>query len=252
MVNTRSLESIYNNNYGYLKSYDEKAYKVVIMKRVRRPGFELEKKKTLIKPAGITKKMEESISRTKSRIFELALCNSWDYFVTLTINPKKYDRTDLDSYRKDLSQWIRDASRTLPEPIKYILIPELHKDGKSWHMHGFMMGIPQEQISENKNGYKDWKNYSKKFGYISLDNIKNCEACSKYVTKYISKDLEKSVSKFGAKMYYNSHGLKRATILKSGTVSDTIPLSQSYSNEYCSVYWTKDKNKVKEVFMVLE
>ena len=36
-------------------------------------------------------RMSQSISRTKSRIFELAGCNPWDWFFTGTLNPEWHD-----------------------------------------------------------------------------------------------------------------------------------------------------------------
>ena len=40
-------------------------------------------------------KLSNNISRAKSKVFEYAYCNHWDYFITLTISPDKYDRYDL-------------------------------------------------------------------------------------------------------------------------------------------------------------
>ena len=37
-------------------------------------------------------KINESILRSKTKIFELAFCNPWDWFFTGTINPNKQDR----------------------------------------------------------------------------------------------------------------------------------------------------------------
>lgn len=80
-------------------------------------------------------------------IFELALCNDWEWFVTLTLNPEYHDRKDLKSYKKKLLTWIKNYNRTQKTNIKYLLIPENHQDG-SWHMHGLMMGIPEEHLRE--------------------------------------------------------------------------------------------------------
>ena len=51
-------------------------------------------------------KLSNNISRAKSKVFEYAYCNHWDYFITLTISPDKYDRYDLKAYIKDLGKFI--------------------------------------------------------------------------------------------------------------------------------------------------
>lgn len=58
-------------------------------------------------------KSENNISRAKSRVFELALCNEWDIFLTFTLDPKKYDRDDLKKFQKDLGQFIRDYKQKI-------------------------------------------------------------------------------------------------------------------------------------------
>lgn len=80
-----SRDSVYQRSYATLKRYNDSCYKVVLMKSCRLPGFE---ESGMIKTgkrnsAGNTAKLEASISRTKSRVTELALCNPWEYFVTL-------------------------------------------------------------------------------------------------------------------------------------------------------------------------
>ena len=90
-------------------------------------------------------KSENNISRAKSRVFELALCNEWDIFLTFTLDPKKYDRDDLKKFQKDLGQFIRDYNKKYNLCIKYLLIPEEHKKG-GWHLHGFLMGLPKSHL----------------------------------------------------------------------------------------------------------
>jgi len=193
-------------------------------------------------------KLQESLSRTKSRIHELALCNPWELFVTLTINPNKYDRTDLKSYHKDLSQFLRNYSKKHGLNIKYLLIPELHDDNLSWHMHGFIMGLPFEHLQINNNGYLDWFAYSDKFGYMSLDKIKHQEKASSYIQKYITKDSSKSVTTLNAKMYYCSLHLNRKKELKKGTLKNSnIPYD--YVNDYVNIKWLPTSANVENYFL---
>ena len=42
------------------------------------------------------RKLFNSISRSRQAIYELALCNDWEYFVTFTINKRNHDRFNLN------------------------------------------------------------------------------------------------------------------------------------------------------------
>jgi hypothetical protein len=217
------------NNLATLKKYNENLYKLTQHKKsVLQKGFELGQKRI----TGVnTKKLDNNLSRAKNKIKEYALCNDFKYFVTLTLDPKKYDRTDLKKFKKDLGQFLRDYKKNHGSKIDYVLIPELHKDGNSWHMHGLLSGIIPKHLTKNKNGYMDWVQYSKKFGYMSIDFIKDKNKVSSYITKYINKSMAETIKGLGEHMYYNSNGLNTAIEIKRGTLSDhSIPFD--WENDY--------------------
>jgi len=196
-------------------------------------------------------KLSCNISRTKARIFELAMCNRWDYFITCTLDKDKYDRTNLKKFQKDLSQFIRHQRQKYKADIKYLLIPELHSDMISWHMHGLVKGISKDMIAEfdpDKHpidlifkGYKNWPDYEKKFGYVSLGKIQSEEAVAKYITKYITKDVEKNVSEVGSRMFYSSIGLKGSELIKEGTLHTHPNSKYDYKNDYVSIVWLSEQ-----------
>lgn len=200
-------------------------------KSVAQKGFELGRKRV----TGVnTAKLDNNLSRAKAKIKEYGLCNDFQYFVTLTIDPKKYERNNLKGYYKDLSQFIGNYKKNHGSKIEYVLIPEYHKDGENFHMHGLIKGILPQHLVKNKHGYLDWEQYSKKFGYISIDFIKDRDKVSSYITKYINKSLSDTIKKLGAHMYYCSKGLKIAQEVKRGTLSDnSIPFD--YENDYVMI-----------------
>lgn len=224
--------------------------RVVTMNCLRTTGIEDDKAKTPEKKENENdRKLSQSISRTKRKIFELALCNPWELFGTLTLDSQKYDRTQLSKYREDFAQWIRNLNKKHKCKIKYLLIPELHKDNMNWHMHGFFNELPFSLLNPFQVGDKmgkqiadkvlrgdivyNWEGYQNKFGFCSLEPLRNHEAASKYVTKYITKDLLKSVTELHAHTYFPSHQLNRAITVKKGILLKDI--SYDFENEYCKI-----------------
>ena len=176
-------------------------------------------------------RFSQSISRTKSRVFELAACNEFQHFCTFTQDEKLRDRFDLSNFRKDFAQLVRNINRERETKIKYLLIPEKHKNG-AWHMHGLLSGLQPDdlrpfELTENiperlkkmirgGTAVYDWTRYRRAFGYFTCTEIDSREACAKYVTKYISKDLQKTVREGGEHLFFASQGLKgRQTLIKN-------------------------------------
>lgn len=227
-----------------------KRIRVVTMNWLRTAGVEDDRPRPDVERGTVNdEKLENNLQRTKRMIYELAFCNPWQWFFTATLDPSKYDRCNLEKFHKDITQWIRDQNKKHSLNIKFLLIPELHSDGCSWHMHGFLMGLPMECLKPFKIGSKmgfaiaekvkqgqevfDWPDYSKKFGFCDLEPIRNQEAVSKYITKYISKELANSVTELNAHQYYCSRGLARAEVIKKGSMLADI--KPDFVGEYCTV-----------------
>lgn len=81
--------------------------------------------------------MLRSMRRARAQLRRLALANSFDYFVTLTLDPERIDRYDPASVTKALNQWCNNMVKR--HGLRYVLVPEQHKDG-AFHFHGFMGG----------------------------------------------------------------------------------------------------------------
>lgn len=198
-----------------------------------------------------SEKLDNSVSRTRRLILEKALCNPWEWFCTLTLDKAKYDRFNLPVYYKDLSQWLRDQ-RKKGYDVKYLLVPELHKDG-AWHIHGFFYGLPDLVSFRDlrKLGHKipdylvysdfyNWPEYSKKFGFCSLGKIRSPVRSAFYISKYITKDHNNLVSDLGAKMFRASQGLNAPTV-QAEIYGNSSELDSYLQKEYdfCSVGMSK-------------
>lgn len=195
-------------------------------------------------------KMDAAISRAKSVIYQVAVCNDWDYFCTFTIDQTKFDRYDFRAFYKSFAQWIRDYRKQYGCKIEYIFVPEQHKDG-AWHLHGLLRGIPSAHLSTFirgihprklvQGGYLNWGRAGSKFGFCSLDPIRDPVKVAGYVTKYITKDLLEANTRFGAHLYFCSIGLRRAVqfgYIYHENFSLDCRLTSRF--EFCSVGWVND------------
>ena len=211
-----SSNQVFVRDQAMLKQYGAHGYKLVLMRTCRLPGFEargpLRGKRN---SAGHVRKLNASISRSRSKLFELALCNPWEYFVTITFDGGRIDRYDLPQLKRAFAKWINNLNSRSKDAtkIKYLLIPERHADG-AWHMHGLFMGIPAQRLRA-----------------FSLEEpIRDLERCAKYITKYITKELGESMIALNEKLYLCSHGLSRAAVVRRG------PLACSFVPDYCNEY----------------
>lgn len=215
-----------------IKRYTDDYYELVYFKYpIKNTGFDLDPK---YKPDRNVndEKLDNHISRARTKIFEYAICNDFDYFITLTLRD---DRENLPKFIKDFGQLIRDERKRTGSNIQYLLIPEQHKDGKSWHMHGLIKGISENEMIINKYKYLDWPRYSEKFGYCSIGKVKSKIAVSKYITKYIVKALDVNLRvEKEKKLYYVTRGLKVAEKVKEGhlTSRQLEKITFNYENEY--------------------
>lgn len=81
--------------------------------------------------------MLRSMRRARANLRRLALSNDFSVFCTLTLDGAKIDRYDGAAVVKALNRWADNMVRR--HGLRYILVPELHKDG-AFHFHGFLAG----------------------------------------------------------------------------------------------------------------
>lgn len=181
-------------------------------------------------------RLENNVARARSRVRELASCNPWDYFATFTIDGHKQDRFNLAMYSKRLGEWFGNFNRDYKAHVSYLVVPEQHKNG-AYHAHGLLSGIPAGALTVNEHGHLDWPRYRARFGFISLDPVRDRLACAAYITKYVSKDLDSTHHEKGEHLFYASRGLEGRQRLGA------IPVSSSaraeYEGEWCGLQWSK-------------
>lgn len=201
------------------------------------------------------------MARSKRNISEIALCNKWKYFITLTFNKEVIDRYNKDLVVKEIRYWFKEYIYNSDLNIKYLLVPELHKDG-AVHFHGLLSDIPDDDLElfTFKTGPKyirqlisqgeiiyNWKTFP--FGFNSVSLIKDPVAVSFYVLKYISKDL--AIDECYKNAYFCSKGLQRALKIDEFQAGHDIMFNVSdyYSNEYCCIGYL---DSIEEINKIIE
>lgn len=194
-------------------------------------------------------RLANSVSRTKRRILEIMACNKWTWFFTGTLDPAKNDVNNLNCVYKRFAQFLRDFRKTQAgklDKIAYCIIPEQHKSG-AWHFHGVLHGLPESALHKFSAGENipcrlkkmisggtdvyTWKSYEKRFGWATLTRVQNHEAVSKYVTKYVTKDMAAHNLGNNRHLYYASRGLKKPCVLAEGeSVNGLLPVADFESD----------------------
>lgn len=221
--------------------YSDFLYRVVKFKRSsvgvadRRPGEA---------PAA---RLSQSYSRSRSRVLQYALCNHWDHFITITVSSLLFDRYDLHTIYAALYGFFKYYRKTFAPDFRFLLVPELHKDG-AWHFHGLVSGVvpshlskfipgihPRDLVDQN---YDNWGMLAGVIGYLSLSEVVDPVLCGFYIAKYITK--EHANDDFYEHLYYHSQGLKTAyPISDCYSYNSTLEVCLTYEFDFCSCGWAK-------------
>lgn len=202
-----------------------------------------------------SERLKNSLSRTRSTVFELAKCNEFNFFCTFTLDKNLRDRNDLGAFVKSFGQFVRDMNRKRENKITYLCLPEQHTKG-GWHLHGLLNNleigqdlvpfkksdyIPKKLINRIENGENiyNFPLYAKKFGYFTATKIKDKNACSKYITKYITKDLQSEILDCGKHLFYASKGLNRKECIVKNSFEQAPFSDWDFENEYIKIKTVK-------------
>lgn len=186
-----------------------------------------------------------NVSRTRNTVLGLGMCNEWEYFVTATLDPQKYDRYNLPTWRKDFAQWIRNQRKAHGHDFKYVFIPERHQSG-AWHMHGLVSGISWDSLKRFDpaihpwdlvaGGYRYHEGMLKRFGFNSFARVQNQAAVSRYILKYIAKGIGEMDLDNGVHLFYACQGLNRPEVIKEGQ-STCFLTDIDYENDFMASKW---------------
>lgn len=150
---------------------------------------------------------DASIIRTKTTISDLCLCNNFDLFCTFTFDPKRFNSRNIAFVKKYINTWCHNAKSRHSKRLEYLIIPEQHKSG-AYHLHALIKGYNGrlKDSGHQQGGRVVYNIPNWSFGFSTAVKIDNQIAVSKYIQKYITKDM---VLFPGKKRYFCSQGLIR-------------------------------------------
>lgn len=181
-----------------------------------------------------------NFKRAKNKIYDYARCNNWDYFLTFTFSPEKVDRSNYEECKKKLTVWLNNISqRYCNGTLKYLIVPELHKDGINYHFHGLLSncdGIifePSGLVDASGRTIYNLPQY--KLGFSTATEISSVDKACGYLAKYVTKQLDLKLK--GKRRYLASSNLDLP-------VEDKIYVSQymgDYEKTIQNVVWRQLK-----------
>ena len=153
--------------------------------------------------------LARSMRRARAKLRRLALANEFRWFVTLTLDPAKIDRSDGKAVAAALGRWADNMVRR--KGLKYILVPELHQKG-GIHFHGFF----NEAVEVVDSGHRDAAGHpifnlpEWTLGFTTAIGLYGEYASAVgYVTKYIGKQGLRPMGRW----YYSGGRLNEPTKL---------------------------------------
>lgn len=226
-----SQNFVYERDIWSVKEFPN-SKEISLLKSHRKKGFEeINRKKSVLKSKSdikIEDSLRCSLSRTKSSIRDLALCNNFEFFYTQTFcGDYRYNfEKVVETYKKSLKAYKRKNN-----DFKFLVIYEKHSDG-AIHLHGLLKGLGDD-LYINEYGYYSIKHFEK-LGFCSLSRIRDYEKCCNYITKYISKEFLKTSKN---QIYFCSRGLdKPIKKYYSYNEIDINKLELIYENDYIKKY----------------
>lgn len=161
--------------------------------------------------------------RARRALRDLAKSNRFRWFVTLTLDRKKVDRYDIKEITRKLNAWLDNMVRR--KGLKYVLVPERHKDG-AIHFHGLF----SDNIEVVDSGHKDEGGHTIynmpqwSLGFTTaIELYGELDKAVGYVLKYIGKQMVPTrmgdsaepvmvPSKIGGRWYYSGGDLLRPRV----------------------------------------
>lgn len=177
---------------------------------------------------------DRSVRRTRESLSDLVRCNDFELFCTFTFDRRKVNRYNMNECYSVMSRWLHAQQVRAEGHLKYVVVPERHKDG-ALHFHALISGFKGALKASGhvQNGRDVYNITSYRSGFSTAVKIDDIAKVSSYVRKYITKDM---IKEFGRKRYFCSNNLTRPEkVVNSNYFADCLPLGKTHiydSGEY--------------------
>lgn len=216
---------------GRVKSFPDGSRELMACSKpiFRAEGWEQRDRSLRRKSGGGGGDMARAMRRARAQVRDLALCNPFTHFVTLTLDQARVDRYDMEAITRKLNAWL--SNQVQRRGLKYVLVPERHKDG-AIHFHGFFTDVLDRVDSETmippgggrprkprskaqaaawaaEGGRVVWNLPGWSLGFTTaLELVGEYSRAVSYVCKYIGKQGDKP----GGRWYYSGGELLRPEV----------------------------------------
>lgn len=194
--------------------------------------------------------------RDKQKIFDLARSNTWHWFGTFTFDGTKINRYDYEECYKKLSKWLMNVRNRKCKDLKYLCIPEQHKNG-AWHFHCLLANTEELTFIRATNNNKDSKYYGLPLcdnkgreiynienftiGFTNFSKVSDTRRVSMYIVKYITKS--NCIKLEGRNRHLASRNLNKPTVRKSECTKEEI--DEFLKSVEFRTKWKKEKTLAK-------
>ena len=164
-----------------------------------------------------------SLRRSKVAIKDIIYSNNFKFFCTFTFDPKKHDRYSFIHCKNVMLKWFRNQKDKHSPELKYICVPEYHKDG-AIHFHALLAnfnGRMKDSGHKTCQGIAIYNLTGFRAGFSTASPLdENLDAISAYISKYVTKSL---ISQFNRKRYFCSRNLSRPVKIRNSKLFQNTP-----------------------------
>lgn len=193
--------------------------------------------------------LERSRRRALKKIKDYILCNDFDYFVTLTLDGEKIDRSSYSDIVVKLNSYF--GNRVRRQSWKYVAVAEYHKKSRAIHFHALVSGNnfqivdsgcvlrpsgsrPVKRSTALKQGYnlKDCKIvYNLSDWKLGFSTAIRCYGNRQALCQYLGKYITKADEKVGGRWYYSGGDLVEPTYLYERVDYDNVVYDKLFSTD---------------------
>ena len=185
-------------DYLHIQYYDRTLSRVDFPDYIQKQ-FDQDEKDTIINDLKVDSEEKQvhniktSLNRSKNNLYRIARSNEWDLFITITFDQKLTDSSNFEEVSKKITTFLNNLRKRGSPDLKYLIVPELHKDKQHYHFHGLISNAPSLDLVDSghvdKAGDIIYNIYNWKIGFTTAMKIKSQAAVRNYIGKYITKDL---------------------------------------------------------------